>query len=214
MFLRGIEALKQFISFVSVASLLLAPKIAIAAPNGTWLSQPQIWFYASTNKLEQVLTEIRTQRYKVVFLDYRKVPDAMQQQVSQEVRRQGLIPVVWVQSPQYRSMSIPELVNAARYGDGIQVDDHFFNHYTLSDFYALRRLYTKPIFCSIQPSQVALSPRGGCNQVDVQCYASNGFQSCVKLADQLGAVVSLSTTDTLGQRETLGERRFNTFLWP
>jgi hypothetical protein len=160
------------------------------------------------------MTQIRIQQYRVVFLDYRKVADGVQQQVSQEARRQGLIPVVWVQSPQYRSMSIPELVYEARHGDGIQVDDHFFSHYTLRDFYALRRLYTKPIFCSIQPFQVAQAPPGGCNQLDIQCYAAQGFQSCVKLADKLGAVVSLSATQTLGYQETLGGRRFNTFLWP
>lgn len=197
-----------------VASQLLSTEVAGAAPNGTWLSQPQIWFYTSTNRLEQVLSQMRIQRYKVVFLDYRKVPEGMQQRVSQEVRRQGLTPIVWVQSPQFRSMSVTEIVQAAIYGDGLQVDDHFFTHYTLRDFYTLRRQYTKPIFCSIQPNQVSLAPPGGCNQLDVQCYASNGFQNCVKLADRLGAVVSLSVTETLGYQNTLGERRFNTFLWP
>jgi hypothetical protein len=205
---------KTFSLLLSVAWLMLLPKVVGAMPNGTWLSQPQIWFYRSTDKLEQVMAQIRTQHYKVVFLDYRKVPEVMQQQVSHEARSQGLTPVVWVQSPQYRSMSISDLVNEARYGDGIQVDDDFFDHYTLKDFYALRRLYTKPIFCSIQPGQVTLAPPGGCNQIDVQCYASNGFQNCVKIADRLGAVVSLSVAQTLGYRNTLGERRFNIFLWP
>lgn len=213
-FLLSTKALKRYIRLFIAASLLLTPEVAGAVPNGTWLSQPQIWFYASTNKIEQVLGQMRLQNYKVVFLDYRKVPDLMQQRVSQEARRQGLTPVVWVQSPQFRAMGIPEIVEAARHGDGIQVDDHFFSHYTLKDFYALRRRYTKPIFCSIQPNQVTLAPPGGCNQLDIQCYASNGFQNCVKLADQLGAVVSLSVTETLGYQNALGERRFNTFLWP
>jgi hypothetical protein len=212
--LRGAEVQKNFSLLMSAAWLMLLPNVVSAMPNGTWLSQPQIWFYRSTHQLEQVMAQIRTQHYKVVFLDYRKVPEVMQQQVSYEARSQGLTPVVWVQSPQYRSMTIPDLVNEARYGDGIQVDDDFFSHYTLKDFYALRRLYTKPIFCSIQPRQVALAPPGGCNQIDVQCYANNGFQNCVKIADQLGAVVSLSVTETLGYQNALGERRFNTFLWP
>jgi hypothetical protein len=206
--------LKVFTLLLSVVPLMLAPEVVSAIPNGTWLSKPQIWYYTSTQQIQRVMTQIRLQQYKVVFLDYRKVPEPMQQKVSQEARRQGLTPVVWVQSPKYRSLSIPQLVYEARYGDGIQVDDHFFSNYTLRDFYALRRLYTKPIFCSIQPSQVTQAPSGGCNQIDVQCYASNGFQSCVKQADRLGAVVSLSTSDTLGYRDKLGERRFNTFLWP
>ncbi|MFQ6538114.1 hypothetical protein ACLNEE_05325, partial [Aphanothece stagnina RSMan2012] len=146
--------------------------------------------------------------------DYRKVSDPVQQEVAQEARRQGLIPVVWVQSPQYRSMSIPELVHEARHGDGIQVDDHFFANYSLADFYRLRHLYTKPIFCSIQPFQAGLRPPSGCNQLDVQCYTNQGFQQCVKLADRLGAVVSLSEKNTLRHQPTLGSRRFNTFLWP
>jgi hypothetical protein len=196
------------------ALLLLMPPPVKALPNGTWLSQPQIWFYSSTNKLNQLMARIRTQQYKVVFLDYRKVPDAMQQQVSQEARSQRLMPIVWIQSPQYRSMTIPELIHEARHGDGIQVDDKFFAHYALKDFYALRRLYAKPIFCSIQPNQVALAPTGGCNQLDVQCYAALGFQSCVSIADRLNAVVSLSTVNTAGYQTVLGPRRFNLFLWP
>lgn len=196
------------------AGLLLIPGSVNAAPNGTWLSQPQIWFYASTHQLGQLMARIQAQRYRVVFLDYRRVPDEMQEQVTQAVRKQGLIPIVWIQSPQYRLRSVSEFVHEARHGDGLQVDDQFFAHYALQDFYQLRRLYPKPIFCSIQPSQVALAPTGGCNQLDVQCYAAQGFQDCVKLADRLGAVVSLSTVNTFSYQETLGIRRYNIFLWP
>ncbi|MCP9917748.1 hypothetical protein KBZ13_14820 [Cyanobium sp. ATX 6F1] len=199
---------------VAAAGLLLAPLAAGAAPNGTWLSQPQIWFYTSTNGISQVMAQIRAVHYNVVFLDYRKVSDPMQQQVAQEARRQGLMPVVWVQSPQYRSLTIPDLLHEARNGDGIQVDDHFFANYSLADFYRLRQLYTKPIFCSIQPFQAGLVPPGGCNQLDVQCYTAQTFQQCVKTADRLGAVVSLSATHTLRYQTTLGARLFNTFLWP
>jgi hypothetical protein len=39
------------------------------------------------------------------------------------------------------------------------------------------------------------------------------FQKCLKLADQLGAVVSLSSANTLQFRSQLGDRAFNTFLW-
>lgn len=201
-------------SHVSAARLAVLPVAVIAVPNGVWLSQPQIWFYSSTERLTNIMALIRAEHYKIVFLDYRKVPDPLQQEVAQEARRQGLRPVVWVQSPQYRSMSIPDLVHEARHGDGIQVDDHFFANYSLADFYRLRLLYSKPIFCSIQPFQAALAPPNGCNQIDVQCYTTPGFQQCVKLADRLGAVVSLSTTDTLGYKSTLGGRLFNTFLWP
>ncbi|WP_233831095.1 MULTISPECIES: hypothetical protein [unclassified Synechococcus] len=208
---------RQLISIASrltAAGLALLPLAADAAPNGTWLSKPQIWFYTSTNTITQTLARMRAARYRVVFLDYRNVADPVQQHVAQEARQQGLMPVVWVQSPQYRSMSIPDLVNEARHGDGIQVDDHFFANYTRADFYRLRQLYTKPIFCSIQPFQVALLPPGGCNQLDVQCYTAQTFQQCVKTADRLGAVVSLSTKNTLGYQNSLGTRRFNTFLWP
>lgn len=183
-------------------------------PNGTWLSQPQIWFYSSRSLLPRLMTQIRAARYRVVFLDFRQVADAMQREVAQEARRHGLIPVVWVQSPQYRRMGIADLVHAARHGDAIQVDDHFFAHYSLAAFYQLRQLYTKPIFCSIQPFQVGVVPLTGCNQLDVQCYSAQTFQGCVKLADRLGAVVSLSTQNTLGFQTGLGGRAFNTFLWP
>ncbi|WP_259723794.1 hypothetical protein [Synechococcus sp. CS-1332] len=184
-----------------------------AAPNGTWLSQPQIWYYASRQSLNGVMAEIRGSDFKVVFLDVRKVSEAMQREAAQAARRQGLLPVVWVQSPQYRALRIADLVAEARHGDGIQVDDHFFANYSLEDFYLLRRLYPKPIFCSIQPFQANLLPTAGCNQLDVQCYSARQFQQCLKLADRLGAVVSLSTENTLRYRSQLGERSFNTFLW-
>ncbi|QNI70955.1 hypothetical protein CyaNS01_01824 [Cyanobium sp. NS01] len=198
----------------SIFALALAPLLATAAPNGTWLSQPQIWYYSSTNRMGELMARIRAVRYRVVFLDYRKVSDATQQQVAREARQQGLMPVVWVQSPQYRSLSVPDLLHEARHGDGIQVDDHFFANYTLYDFYRLRQLYTKPIFCSIQPFQVGLVPPRGCNQLDVQCYTAQTFQQCVKTADRLGAVVSLSEQNTLGYQNSIGTRYFNTFLWP
>lgn len=200
-------------TLILAAGLTLAPGVVAAAPNGTWLSQPQIWFYSSTQTLAGLMAQIRYKNYKVVFLDYRKVSDQMQQEVAHEARRQGLFPVVWVQSPQYRSMSIRDLVHAVRHGDGIQVDDHFFANYSLADFYMLRRQYGKPIFCSIQPFQAGRVPANGCNQLDVQCYTPKTFQTCLKLADKLGAVVSLSTTNTLGFQNSLGGRRFNTFLW-
>lgn len=195
------------------AALALSTAAVQAAPNGTWLSQPQIWYYASRGSLNGVMAEIRGSDFKVVFLDVRKVSEAMQQEAAQAARRQGLLPVVWVQSPQYRALGITDLVHEARHGDGIQVDDHFFAHYSLEDFYLLRRLYPKPIFCSIQPFQASLLPTAGCNQLDVQCYSASQFQPCLKLADRLGAVVSLSSENTLKYRSQLGERSFNTFLW-
>lgn len=197
-----------------IAASLGTAEVACALPNGTWLSQPQIWFHSSTNTLDQVMQTIRAEQYRVVFLDYRKVSDSVQQQVSQSARRQNLIPVVWVQSPQYRSLTVQQLMYEARHGDGIQVDDHFFTHYSLSDFYALRSQYGKSIFCSIQPFQAGLVPPTGCNQLDVQCYTTNRFQDCLKLADRLKAVVSLSSTDTLRHMQRLGGRSFNVFLWP
>ncbi|MGB5136350.1 MAG: hypothetical protein WBN89_14380 [Prochlorococcaceae cyanobacterium] len=195
------------------AALALGAAAVQAAPNGTWLSQPQIWYYANRQSLNGVMAQIRASNYRVVFLDVRKVSDAMQQEAAEAARSQGLLPVVWVQSPQYRGLRIEELVHEARHGDGIQVDDHFFANYTLADFYLLRQLYTKPIFCSIQPFQVGLVPRAGCNQLDVQCYTGQQFQHCLKVADRLGAVVSLSTQNTLGEQSRLGGRLFNTFLW-
>ncbi|MCP9934025.1 hypothetical protein KBZ08_08860 [Cyanobium sp. Candia 9D4] len=195
------------------AALVLGAAAGQAAPNGTWLSQPQIWYYASRQSLDSVMADIRGSDFKVVFLDVRKVSETMQREAAQAARRQGLMPVVWVQSPQYRGLRIDELVAEARHGDGIQVDDHFFAHYSLEDFYLLRRLYPKPIFCSIQPFQASLVPTAGCNQLDVQCYSAKQFQPCLKLADRLGAVVSLSSENTLRYRSQLGDRSFNTFLW-
>lgn len=193
---------------------LLFPLLATGVPNGTWLSQPQIRFHASTNTLDRVMKDIQTQKYQVVFLDFRGVPDAVRQQVSQTAREQGLRPVVWVQSPQYRALSIAQLIDEARYGDGIQVDDHFFANYTQRDFQYLRAQYKNPIFCSIQPFQASSVPASGCNQLDVQCYTSKSFSGCQKLADGLNAVLSLSEKDTFRLREQLGVRRFNVFLWP
>jgi hypothetical protein len=195
------------------AALVLSAAAAQAAPNGTWLSQPQIWYYASRRSLNGVMADIRSSDFKVVFLDVRKVSDPMQREAAQAARRQGLMPVVWVQSPQYRALAVDDLIHEARHGDGIQVDDHFFANYSLEDFYRLRRMYPKPIFCSIQPFQASLVPAGGCNQLDVQCYTPQQFQQCLKVADRLGAVVSLSSENTLQYRSQLGERSFNTFLW-
>jgi len=195
------------------AALALSTAAAQAAPNGTWLSQPQIWYYASRQSLNGVMADIRGSDFKVVFLDVRTVSEAMQREAAEAARRQGLMPVVWVQSPQYRALAIHDLVHEARHGDAIQVDDHFFANYSLEDFYLLRRLYPKPIFCSIQPFQASLLPTAGCNQLDVQCYSAPQFQQCLKLADRLGAVVSLSSENTLKYRSQLGQRSFNTFLW-
>jgi len=206
--------IRLFGLLAAAGGVLLEPGVVHAAPYGTWLSQPQIWFYHSRRALTRIMAEIRAENYKVVFLDVRKVSDAVQRQVAEEARRQGLMPVVWVQSPQYRSMSVSELIHEARHGDGIQVDDHFFANYSSADFYNLRRNYDKPIFCSIQPFQAGLLPRAGCNRLDVQCYTSQTFQECVRLAGRLGAVVSLSTKRTLHYRTSLGSRPFNTFLWP
>jgi hypothetical protein len=201
-------------SLIAATCGSLVSEVALALPNGTWLSQPQIRFHSSNNTLDQVMATIKAQQYKFVFLDYRNVSDAVQLEVSQSVRRQRLTSVVWVQSPQFRSLSVEQLVHEARNGDGIQVDDHFFANYTLGDFYALRSQYRKPIFCSIQPFQVAKVPPSGCNQLDVQCYSSKQLPSCLKLADRLNAMVSLSSSDTLKYVLQLGGRGFNVFLWP
>ncbi|MCA2628227.1 MULTISPECIES: hypothetical protein [unclassified Microcystis] len=193
----------------------LCPGLAIAGvPNGTWLSQPQIRFHSSTNTLGQVMKDIQSQNYKVVFLDFRGVSDEVQRRVSREAREYRLMPVVWVQSPQYRSLSVAELIHEARHGDGIQVDDHFFAHYSEREFQSLDYQYRKPIFCSIQPFQANLVTGGRCNQLDVQCYATENFRNCIALAERLDAVVSLSEQDTFRYREQLGARPFNIFLWP
>lgn len=67
------------------------------------------------------------------------------------------------------------------------MDDHFFANYNQAAFSWLR-----------------------------QAYTPQTFHSCVKLADRLGAVVSLSTQNTLGFRfrPGLAGRSYNTFLWP
>jgi hypothetical protein len=211
---RRLQALGRRGCRLLAAALAWGATSLQAAPNGTWLSQPQIWYYANRQSLNGVMAQIRANHYRMVFLDVRKVSDAMQQEAAEAARRHGLLPVVWVQSPQYRRMRIPDLVHEARHGDAIQVDDHFFANYTRADFYWLRQAYTKPIFCSIQPFQAGLVPQVGCNQLDVQCYTAQQFRHCLQVADRLGAVVSLSTQNTLGYRSQLGARSFNTFLWP
>ncbi len=185
-------------------------------PNGTWLSQNQIRFHLSNNTLSQVMQEIQLKKYRVVFLDFRGVSEEVQQRVSEKAREFRLIPVVWIQTPQYRSLTIADLIHEARYGDGIQVDDHFFAHYSRNQFKSLSSQYKKPIFCSIQPFQadLPLLTEGRCNQLDIQCYTSQQFDNCLKLADQLKAIVSLSNPETLRYKEQLGVRRFNVFLWP
>jgi hypothetical protein len=199
----------------SFLALLFYSTAAIAGvPNGTWLSKPQIRFYSSNNALSQLMREIKEQQYRVVFLDFRGVSDELQQIVTAKAREQKLIPIIWVQSPQYRSLSVAEIIDAARYGDGIQVDDHFFSHYSQRDFQDLTVQYKKFIFCSIQPFQASLVPSNGCNQLDIQCYTPQTFQTCLSLADRLKAVVSLSDKNTFQYREKLEGRRFNVFLWP
>jgi hypothetical protein len=200
--------------FLTSALVGLTASIANALPYGTWLSKPQIMFHLSNGTLGPALQRMRAQQYRVVFLDFRNVSALDQQKVAQAARQSQLMPVTWIQSPQLRSLSVQQLVDEGRYTDGIQVDDHYFTHYSLSDFYALRSQYTKQIFCSIQPFQAASVPPTGCNQIDVQCYSPVKFKQCVGLADRLRAVPSLSAQNTMGYREQMGERSFNVFLWP
>jgi hypothetical protein len=200
-------------SKIGIGLIVILPGSAGAEPFGTWLSKPQIAFHTSNNTLSYALAQIKAQRYKVVFLDYRNVSDTVQQQVSQTVRQQRLMPVVWVQSPQFRSLTVQQFSHEARNGDGIQVDDHFFTNYSLKDFYALRSSYAKPIFCSIQPFQAAKVPPKGCNHLDVQCYSPNGFRYCLNLAGRLNATASLSAQQTYQYRTQIA-RQFNVFLWP
>jgi hypothetical protein len=188
--------------------------VADALPNGTWFSKPQIMFHLSNGTLGPVMERVRAQRYRVVFLDFRNVSDQDQQRVAQTVRAYQLMPVTWIQSPQFRALSVQQLMDEGKHTDGIQVDDHYFAHYSRSAFYALRSQYPKPIFCSIQPFQAALVPPSGCNQVDVQCYTPVSLRQCVGLADRLKAVTSLSSQNTLGYGEVIGRRSFNVFLWP
>ncbi len=188
--------------------------IAEALPNGTWFSKPQIMFHLSNATLGPVMERVRAQRYRIVFLDFRNVSELDQQRVVQTVRQNQLVPVAWIQSPQLRALSVQQLVEEGQYTDGIQVDDHFFTHYSRSAFYALRSQYRKPIYCSIQPFQAASVPPTGCNQIDIQCYSPINLTQCVGLADRLKAVTSLSAQNTLGYRDLMGGRSFNVFLWP
>lgn len=199
---------------ILILGSVLCSETAAAKPNGTWLSKPQIWYHTSTDTLDQELAQIRAEQYEVVFLDFRNVTDTIQQQVSQQAREQGLTPVVWIQTPQYRSLTVQQLINEARHGDGIQIDDHFFTHYSLEDFYRLRKQYTKRIYCSIQPFQAKKVPPTGCNELDVQCYVPNTIKDCLKLVDRLQAVASLSSNNTLSYLRQLNGRPFNVFLWP
>jgi hypothetical protein len=195
-----------------LASALLGVTTAVAdaLPNGTWFSKPQIMFHLSNGTLGPVMERVRAQRYRVVFLDFRNVSDLDQQKVAQAARDYQLVPVAWIQSPEYRSLSVQQFVEEGQYTDGIQIDDH----YSRSDFYKLRSQYKKSIYCSIQPFQAALVPLAGCNQVDVQCYSPVTLKQCVGLADRLKAVTSLSAQNTLGFSEAIGGRSFNVFLWP
>ncbi len=198
----------------TVVGLTTAVVKAEARPNGTWLSKPQIMFHLSNATLGSVMERMKAQRYRVVFLDFRNVSNQDQQRVAQTVRQYQLVPVAWIQSPQYRTLSMQQIVDEGRYADGIQVDDHFFANYSRKEFRQLRSLYSKQIYCSIQPFQAALLPLTGCNQRDVQCYAPINLKKCVRLADTLKAVTSLSSQNTLGYRDRIGERSFNVFLWP
>lgn len=189
---------------VALVGIGLFPSLALAFPNGTWLSKPQLWFHISTDTLDQAFQRIKEQQYKYVFLDVRQVSEADQQRIAQVIRKYQLTSIAWVQSPQYRRLTVDQIVNEARYADGLQVDDHFFANYSPQDFNELRARYSKPIFCSIQPFQARLVPPSGCDQLDVQCYTPQQFRYCVGLADRLKAVVSLSTSNTLQYRTHLG----------
>ncbi len=201
-------------SGIAALSLNVLADSVQATPNGTWLSKPQILFHNSSGTLDRALATIQAQQFRILFLDFRNVDQAIQQKVSTKARQYSLLPVVWVQSPKLRDLTIPQMIDEARFGDGMQVDDHFFSNYSLNDFYALRSQYRKPIFCSIQPFQVSRVPPSGCNQLDVQCYSVDGLQNCMKLADRLNAVTSLSSENTLGSLGKIGLRAFNVFLWP
>lgn len=209
------SSFKLILKSLLFSSFLLAvPKVSQAAPTGTWLSQPQIRYHVSSNTLTEAMAKIKKQNYKVVFLDYRNVSDDVQQKVSQAARENQLKPVVWIQSPQLRSLSVSQLINEAKHTDGLQVDDHYFKHYSSKDFAELRSAYDKPIYCSIQPFQARQVPAQGCYQVDVQCYTPTTLRRCMGLADRLNAVTSLATKRTLKYRQKLGNRKFNVFLWP
>ncbi|WP_404785083.1 hypothetical protein [Altericista sp. CCNU0014] len=208
--------LRPFLIHCSIASTAmgLTAAAAVAQPYGTWLSKPQIMFHLSNSTLGPVMDRMRAQRYRVVFLDFRNVSSEDQQRVAQTVRQYQLVPIAWIQSPQFRTLSVQQIIDEGRHADGIQVDDHFFANYSRADFFQLRSQYRKQIYCSIQPFQAALMPPTGCNQRDVQCYAPINFKQCMGLADRLRAVTSLSSQNTLGYRDRMGGRSFNVFLWP
>ncbi len=199
-----------------LAGTLMAsiPLAAQASPNGTWLSKPQIWFHASNQTLDSVMERMKQERYDYVFLDYRNVDDEMRQEVALAAKENNLSPIVWIQSPQLRSMTVEDMIQEAEHADGIQVDDHFFTHYSQRDFQELRAKYDKEILCSIQPFQADKVPARGCDQLDVQCYTPASFQKCLKLADNLNAVLSLSSTSTISQQNKYWTRAHNVFLWP
>lgn len=196
------------------AVLASLPLAANATPNGTWLSKPQIWFHSSNQTIDSVMARMEKEQYDYVFLDYRHVDTEMRQQVSESAKQHNLSPIVWIQSPQLRSMSMEDIIEEAEYADGIQVDDHFFTHYSQQDFQLLRAQYDKEILCSIQPFQVDKIPAYGCDQLDVQCYTPTSFQQCLKLANNLDAVLSLSSTSTISHQQQLWGRSHNVFLWP
>jgi hypothetical protein len=201
-------------SLLATVLVGLAANAALATPNGTWLSKPQLMFHLSNGTLNLAMERIRSQQFRVVFLDFRHVSSQAQQEVAQAARNYQLLPIVWVQSPQFRSLSVQQLIAEGQYADGIQVDDHYFAHYSRTAFYQLRSQYPKLIFCSIQPFQAALLPPTGCNQQDVQCYVPGTFKQCMGLADRLKAVTSLSAENTYNYRQRMGGRSFNVFLWP
>jgi hypothetical protein len=161
-----------------------------------------------------VMARMKAENYEYVFLDYRTIDDEMRQQVAETARANDLSPIVWIQSPQLRSMTVDDLIAEAEHADGIQVDDHYFTHYSQQDFQALRAQYDHKILCSIQPFQVNQIPSSGCDQLDVQCYTPASFQQCLSLANRLNAVLSLSSTSTIRYQPQLRGRSHNIFLWP
>lgn len=206
--------ISRWLGLCAGAVLASLPTAANATPNGAWLSKPQIWFHSSNQTLDAVMARMEQEQYDYVFLDYRHVDEEMRQAVAQSAQQHNLSPIVWIQSPQLRSMSIEDMIAEAEHADGIQVDDHFFTHYSQQDFQLLRAQYDKEILCSIQPFQVNKIPSYGCDQLDVQCYTPTSFQQCLKLADNLDAVLSLSSTSTINHQQQLWGRSHNVFLWP
>lgn len=204
----------RFGAFLAGTMLASVPLAAQASPNGAWLSKPQIWFHASNQTMDAVMARMQIEQYDYVFLDYRNLDDEIRQQAFESAKKHNLSPIVWIQSPQLRSMKVEDLIQEASYADGLQVDDHFFTHYSPQDFQALRAQYDKKILCSIQPFQVSQIPVYGCDQLDLQCYAPASFQQCMTLANNLNAVLSLSSTSTISHQPQLSERAHNVFLWP